>query len=94
MIRIALQKHVGGLLTIGVGCWLAFGAKVFFTCPECAGLYDVPTRAVSVDGDADFGAQDGPFFFCQTPACEYVREIRFADWESMLFDVSDAERSS
>jgi hypothetical protein len=92
MIVLGLQQHTGSLLALGAGTWLAFGAKVFFRCPECEGLYDVALAAVAESGDVDFGSVDGPFFFCQTPACGFVRALRLLGWPPRrAFDTSDVK---
>lgn len=91
IIFIGLRKHEGSLLTLPDGEWCTFSGRSYFRCPECGGLYHVPIALVDAEGNAGFGQQDGPFFFCQTPACGFVRGVRFEGWAPpQPFDVSDA----
>jgi hypothetical protein len=91
VIVLALQQHDGLLKSLGIGTWKAHGPKVLFRCPDCGGVYDVPRSDVDARGFASFGL-NGRFFFCQTPACNFVRGIQFEGWPPALpFDVSDAK---
>lgn len=80
MIRLGLQRHDGSLLTLGVGCWLVVGAVVRFRCPFCEGLYDVPAAEVDDRGRVTTSSDGGPFY-CATPGCDFVRWLRFEDWQ-------------
>ena len=89
MIYLGLQQHDGSLTSLGVGTWCAFAGRVYFRCPDCAGLYDC--SSVDSEGFATFGDHDGPFFFCQTPRCEFVRGIKFEGWQARDVDTSDVK---
>ncbi len=91
MIYLGLQEHDGSLTTLGVGCWCLVARRVYFRCPDCAGLYDVPIAQVSSEGFVTFSDIDGPFFFCQSPACGFVRGIKFEGWQAQGFDTSDVK---
>lgn len=91
MIYLGLQEHDGSLTSLGVGCWCSVAGRVYFRCPDCAGLYDVPREQVDSEGFASFGEHDGPFFFCQStkPKCGFVRGVKFEGWQVRDIDTSD-----